>query len=396
MLVNNRNFRNDTGDKVMINPQTYLDFLQNLGVEFFAGVPDSLLKDFCACVTDGIEESSHFIAANEGAAVGLALGHHLGTGKVPLVYMQNSGLGNTVNPLMSLASSEVYGVPMLLMIGWRGEPGAKDEPQHVHQGRVMLKMLEAMEIPALILSENAAIAYDQTKTAFHKSQNENSPIALIVKKGLFETHTKAESVSMLQMTREEAIVEVASLIEPDGLIVATTGMASRELFEYRAANRQGHDRDFLTVGGMGHASQIALGLSLAQPNKSVYCFDGDGAVIMHLGSLGVSGTSGCNNLKHIVFNNGAHGSVGGQPTIGFDIDLCAIAVACGYENVAMAETTNKINSWMHADKKSTGPSFLEVRTLSVNRSNIGRPTSSPRENKFELMRYLEVVNDAEK
>jgi phosphonopyruvate decarboxylase len=374
----------------MIDPKHYMEMLLELGLEFYAGVPDSVLEEFCACVNETVGGNSHVISANEGGAIGLAIGHHIGTGKVPVVYMQNSGLGNAVNPLISLASPEVYSVPILLFIGWRGEPGVKDEPQHVHQGRVMMNMLETMDIPAVVLSSDQEIAAKQTLDAMEQAKTIQGPVAIVVKKGLFTPYEKKRSESQLSVTREAAIIEVASTIEQDAVIIATTGMASRELYEYRTSNALSHERDFLTVGGMGHASQIATGIAMSQPNRKVYCFDGDGAAIMHMGSLGISGMLGVSNLQHIVFNNGAHGSVGGQPTIGFSIDLCQIARACGYRNATRVDKLNEIAAVICSTSKNAGPQFIEIRTRPENRADIGRPKSTPVENKIDLMRFLEV------
>lgn len=374
----------------MIEPKLYLNTLLTHGIDFYAGVPDSLLRDFCACLTDTIGSSSHVIAANEGGAIGIAIGHHVGTGNIPLVYMQNSGLGNSVNPILSLASPEVYGIPMLLMIGWRGEPGVKDEPQHVHQGRVMMNMLEAMDIPSVILSNDHETALNQTVVAIKNAKTTSGPVAIIAKKGVFGPYEQANKVSDLSMTREAAIIEVASRINPNAVVIATTGMASRELYEFRASNALGHERDFLTVGGMGHASQIATGIAISQPKREVYCFDGDGATIMHLGSLGISGTSGASNLVHIVFNNGVHGSVGGQPTLGFDIDFCKIALACGYSEASRVSDLSELRAAICDSPKALGPKFVEIQVRPENRANIGRPESSPAENKSELMNFLRV------
>ena len=296
----------------MLCPTDYLRVLGDSGVTFFTGVPDSLLKEFCACVTVTLKPEDHLISANEGAAVGLAIGHYIGTGSLPLVYLQNSGLGNVVNPLLSLASPEVYGTPMLLMLGWRGEPGKKDEPQHVHQGRVMAKMLEDMDLPVVVLSEDMVEAEVQTKAAAQQARDINGPVALVVKKNTFDKYAAPEVEADLPLGREEAIIAAAETLEDNAAVICTTGMPSRELFEFRARNEAGHDRDFLTVGGMGHASQIALGLAMAQPARPIYCFDGDGAVLMHMGSMAITGQSNAKNLIHLVFNNGVHGSVGGS------------------------------------------------------------------------------------
>lgn len=372
----------------MLNPQQYLAILRENNINFFTGVPDSLLKNICACITDNLTQNEHIIAANEGGAVGLAIGHHLASGQVPLVYMQNSGLGNIVNPLMSLASPEVYAIPMLLMIGWRGRPGIKDEPQHVHQGRVTTTTLDAMEIPYTILSEDISTAKEQTQAAITLATKENKPVALLIQKGLFDSYNFTLDFPELELEREEAIIKAASCLEENAAIVSTTGMASRELFEYRADSNKRHETDFLTVGGMGHASQIALGIALKQPKRPIYCFDGDGAALMHLGSMAISGTSNVSNFVHILLNNGAHESVGGQPTIGFDIDFPAIAKACGYTSVTRVKTNDEITKAIKTAQKSNGASFIEIQVKSGHRSDIGRPTTTPKENKLAIMNFL--------
>lgn len=372
----------------MLAPTDYLRVLSDSGVTFFTGVPDSLLKEFCACVTATIKPQQHVIAANEGASVGLAIGHHIGTGSLPLVYLQNSGLGNTVNPLLSLASTEVYGIPMLLMLGWRGEPGKKDEPQHVHQGRVMVQMLEDMDVPVVVLSDEIAAAKLQTQAAVKKAKEIMGPVAIIIRKNTFDKYASPKLEADLPMGREEAIVAAAETLEDDAAVICTTGMPSRELFEYRAGSEAGHHRDFLTVGGMGHASQIALGLAMAQPERPVYCFDGDGAALMHMGSMAITGQSAARNLIHLVFNNGVHGSVGGQPTVGLDIDMPQIATACGYAMSQRATTIDDLKSAIFAARTTDGVSFIEVQVSPGNRADIGRPTSTPSQNKTAMIKFL--------
>ena len=374
----------------MLCPTDYLRVLGDSGVTFFTGVPDSLLKEFCACVTVTLKPEDHLISANEGAAVGLAIGHYIGTGSLPLVYLQNSGLGNVVNPLLSLASPEVYGTPMLLMLGWRGEPGKKDEPQHVHQGRVMAKMLEDMDLPFVVLSEDMVEAEVQTKAAAQQARDINGPVALVVKKNTFDKYAAPEVEADLPLGREEAIIAAAETLEDNAAVICTTGMPSRELFEFRARNEAGHDRDFLTVGGMGHASQIALGLAMSQPARPIYCFDGDGAVLMHMGSMAITGQSNAKNLIHLVFNNGVHGSVGGQPTVGFNIDMPKIAIACGYASAQRVTNKKGLHSAITMARATDGVSFIEVQVRPGNRADIGRPTSTLEQNNVAMMKFLGV------
>ena len=344
----------------MIDPKNYLDYLIQKGITFFSGVPDSLLKDFCACISSNVSDSNHVITSNEGASIGLAIGRHLGKRDLPLVYLQNSGLGNTVNPLLSLASNKVYGIPMLIMIGWRGEPGIKDEPQHLHQGEVMLDMLDAMNVPSFILSDNLEELKVQTNHAIAKAKEISAPVALIARKGMFKKFDLRPVMNNKVLEREEAIILATNSIKEDSIVISTTGMLSRELYEYRANKKLGHHRDFLTVGGMGHASQIALGLSMSQPSKTVYCFDG------------------------------VHGSVGGQPTVGFKIDFCKIASACGYGYSISTSCSKEFIEAIKMAQKNKNPSFIEIQTLPFNKKDIGRPTSTPRENKEDLMKFIET------
>lgn len=376
-----------------INCSLLFDSLKNNAVNFFTGVPDSLLKDFCAYITDNTSNKKHIIAANEGAAVALAAGYYLATGEIPLVYFQNSGLGNATNPLLSLADNEVYGVPMVLVIGWRGEPGVKDEPQHIKQGRVQNDLLKAMEIPYKILDENVADVSAFINEIVMLTRKQSSPVAVVVKAEIFETYKSIKKkTEEYEMNREMALQEVLNNLTGQEILVSTTGKLSRELFEYRAAHCQGHLHDFLTVGSMGHASQIALGVALFSDRKIV-CLDGDGAVIMHMGSLAISGSSKADNFVHIVINNGAHDSVGGQPTMGFNIDLIQIAKACGYKEAISVSFKTEIASVLRKILNMSGPVFLEIRTKRGARENLGRPTKSPMENKKLLMHALGNKNE---
>ena len=374
----------------MIDPRKFVECLQSNSVEFFTGVPDSLLKEFCACLEQVPQAGRHVISANEGGAVALALGYHLATGKVPLVYLQNSGLGNIINPLLSLADAEVYSIPLLLVIGWRGETGVHDEPQHKKQGRVMLAMLDAMEIPYSILGPEVNEAEGALSDALAYVQKHNAPFALVIKKGTFGAFTgDKRKAEVFELTREAAIQQVLEHLDERDVVVSTTGMASREVYEYRMNKGQGHERDFLTVGGMGHASQIALGVALQRPSRSVYCLDGDGAVLMHMGALPITGTLKPENFKHIVFNNGAHDSVGGQPTVGLEIEILEIAKACGYQLVVQAQTPQEVQAGLRELKRSKVPCLLEIRIRRGARKDLGRPATTPVENKSAFMAFVQ-------
>ena len=377
----------------MIRPEFFIEKLRENGIDCFAGVPDSLLKNVCAYITDHFDASHHIITANEGAAVGLAAGHYLATGKPACVYMQNSGEGNTVNPLASLTDKEVYNIPLLLLIGWRGRPGVHDEPQHVKQGKVTTALLDVMGIRYEVLSKDEDKAETQITRAVEALQNKEV-FALVIEKDTFESYKlQTVEVNDLPMSREEAIQTVASALGENDCIVSTTGMISRELFEYRAALGQSHERDFLTVGSMGHASQIALGIALAQPDRRVWCFDGDGAVIMHMGSMAIVASKAPKNYIHVVFNNGAHDSVGGQPTVGLKIDLPAIAKAVGYPQTYSVSTKKELEIVLSSvtnnpSSVTDAPIFLEVKVRKGNRKDLGRPTTTPIQNKDALMDFL--------
>ena len=376
----------------MIRPEFFIEKLRENGIDCFAGVPDSLLKNMCAYITDHFDAAHNIIAANEGAAVGLAAGHYLATGQPACVYMQNSGEGNIINPLASLTDQEVYNIPVLLLIGWRGRPGVHDEPQHVKQGKVTTGLLNVMGINYEVLAKEEDKAEKQIAKAIKALQNMDM-FALVIEKDTFDEY-KLQNVEKndLTMSREEAIKTVAAALGEKDCIVSTTGMISRELFEYRASMNQGHERDFLTVGSMGHASQIALGIALAQPERRVWCFDGDGATIMHMGSMAIVGNKAPKHYVHVVFNNGAHDSVGGQPTVGLKIDLPAIAKAVGYKaafSVASNEELEKELSTLNSQLSTIGgPILLEVKVKKGNRKDLGRPTTTPIQNKEALMSFL--------
>ena len=372
----------------MIRPEYFIEKLRENGIDCFAGVPDSLLKNICAYITDHCDAQHNIITANEGAAVGLAAGHYLATGKPACVYMQNSGEGNIINPLASLTDSEVYNIPVLLLIGWRGRPGVHDEPQHVKQGKVTTGLLNTMGINFDVLSKDEDKAEKQIAKAV-EALNRKEVYALVIEKDTFDAYALQNvEKNALTMSREEAIQTVATALGEKDCIVSTTGMISRELFEYRTAKSEGHERDFLTVGSMGHASQIALGVALEKQDRRVWCFDGDGATIMHMGSLAIVAQKAPKNYIHVVFNNGAHDSVGGQPTVGLNIDIPRIARAVGYPHTYSVSNKEDLHEILQEIQKQDGLTLLEVKVKKGNRKDLGRPTTTPIENKEALMHFL--------
>ena len=378
----------------MIDPATFLDQCTELGIELFTGVPDSLLKALNSRILRTVPREHHVITANEGAAVGLAIGHHLRTGRVPLVYLQNSGFGNTVNPLMSLADPDVYGVPMVLLVGWRGQPGVKDEPQHVKQGRIQEQLVDALELPWAVLPDDAAGARDCMRRAVSTARDQRTPFVVLVAKGTFAdvpggpAGPDAGPTGEETVSREDALSALVEAMGTSTINVSTTGMLSRELFELRERTGTDSSRDFLTVGGMGHASSIALGVAMAEPEREVWCLDGDGALLMHLGTVPVIAEHGPPNLYHVVFNNGVHDSVGGQPTSISAMRVDDAARALGYEWAGSTIDPAELPGLVAEMRRAGGPCLLEIRVRPGNRPDIGRPTRTPAQSKEAFMRAV--------
>jgi len=373
----------------MLNCKEFFDLLHENKIDFFSGVPDSLLKFFNSYILDNVDQNQHIITANEGNAIALASGYYLATKKIGLVYMQNSGLGNAINPLVSLSDKEVYGIPVLLLIGWRGEPNEKDEPQHQKQGKITLELLETLDIPYEILTKDIEDTKIKLSSAIKYMNKFNAPFALVVKKGTFEKYEQInESQQNYELSRENAINLIIDNLDEQDVVVSTTGMISRELFESRTRKNQKHETDFLTVGSMGHASQIALGIAISNPKKQVFCLDGDGSVIMHMGSLGIIGSKQLKNFKHIILNNESHDSVGGQPTVGNIINFVSLAISCKYKNSFKVLTEIELKKKMLKLKSDDGPSLLEIMVNRGNRKDLGRPTKTPKENMNLFMNFL--------
>ncbi len=361
-----------------------------IGADFYTGVPDSQLKPLCNYLMDtyGIDPRHHIIAANEGNCTALAAGYHLATGRIPVIYMQNSGEGNIINPAASLLNDRVYAIPAVFIIGWRGEPGVHDEPQHIYQGEITLRLLEDMGIAAYVIDRETTEEEAAAKMAeFREILKTGKDVAFVVKKGALTDAPKVEYKNGNTMLREEIIRHITRISGGDP-IVSTTGKASRELFEIREANGQGHQYDFLTVGSMGHSSSIALGIAIQKPGRRIWCVDGDGAVLMHMGSMAVIGAVRPENLVHVVINNGAHETVGGMPTVAGSIDLVGIAGSCGYPHAVRVENYDELDRELELAKERGELSFIEVPGAIGARDDLGRPTTTPLENKKHFMEYL--------
>ena len=365
-------------------------FVEILGADFYTGVPDSQLKALCDYLmnTFGIDQKHHMIAANEGNCTALAAGYNLATGKVPVVYMQNSGEGNIINPVASLLNDKVYGIPMIFVVGWRGEPGIHDEPQHIYQGEVTIQLLEDMDIKCFIVGKDTTEdELASVMSDYREILAEGKDVAFVIRKGALEYDQKVVYKNDNEMIREEIIRHIVAATGEDP-IVSTTGKASRELFEIREANGQEHKYDFLTVGSMGHSSSIALGVALNKPEKRIWCIDGDGAVLMHMGAMAVVGANAPKNMIHIVINNGAHETVGGMPTVAANMNVVSIAKACGYPNAVSVNSYEALDRELEIAKSRDELSLIEVKCSIGARADLGRPTTTAMENKENFVAFL--------
>ncbi|MCR5670855.1 MAG: phosphonopyruvate decarboxylase [Butyrivibrio sp.] len=366
------------------------NLVKTIGADFYTGVPDSQLKALCNYLMDryGIDPEHHVIAANEGNCTALAAGYHLATGKVPVVYMQNSGEGNIINPVASLLNDKVYAIPVVFIVGWRGEPGIHDEPQHIYQGEVTVKLLEDMDIETFIIGKDTSDEeVEKAMEGFKKVLESGKSVAFVIRKGALTDAPSVEYKNDNEMNREDIIRHITEVTGEDP-IVSTTGKASRELFEIREAKGQAHKYDFLTVGSMGHSSSIALGVAINKPDKKIWCIDGDGAALMHMGSMAVVGSMKRPNMVHIVINNSAHETVGGMPTVAGDIDLVAVAKGCGYPNAVSVSDFASLDAELEKAKNRNELSFIEVKCGIGARDDLGRPTTTALENKNNFMKYV--------
>lgn len=368
--------------------ETFVESIKSLGITTITGVPDSALQPFCNYLNKGEHDFSHFVPANEGAAVGIAIGTYLATGKPACVYMQNSGIGNIVNPVTSLANQAVYDIPMLFIIGWRGEPGKKDEPQHRFMGEITEDILEVLAIPHAVLT--AEMSEEEVKQLFVQAEQalkEHKQYAIIVKRDALEAESGKSYENSYTLGREDAIAEIIKSVSTEDIIVSTTGKISREVYEQCDKIVGHHKQAFLTVGGMGHAGMIAFGIANQRKDKKVYCLEGDGAVLMHMGELAFLAKQGTENYVHICLNNDAHESVGGMPTGAVGQDFYKVAEKCGYRYAVCVDNMEDLKEELKKAKSQKGPVFLEIKVKIGARADLGRPKETAVENRDNFMGY---------
>jgi len=373
----------------MVNLQQLFQSLDNLGVRFFTGVPDSLLNDFCLYLVNNIPDGQHVMAANEGNAIAIAAGNYIATGNIPLVYMQNSGIGNATNPLLSLTHNCVYGIPMVLVIGWRGDPSIDDHSQHKKQGELTPVLMKDMDIPYDILNADNTVI-EKFKWAVAKAKEISSPVALIVKKAILTEKIKKQVFPTSElMNREEAISHVIDVLGNNAIYLGTTGRATREVHEQVNAHQIETGHEFQNVGSMGHVSSVGLGIALAKPLQKVVVFDGDAAAVMHLGAFATNCRYKAGNLIHIVLNNGVNESVGGQPSSGFLINLTKIAEACGYQTPGhFIDTSEELQQFIQENQNNDMPLFVDVHVRQGIRNDMPKLNIDHQAQKYALMEFL--------
>ena len=370
----------------MVNCQTLAKIFKSQDFTFLTGVPCSIFKDWLNFLNDNNNQFKNIIATCEGEACAIATGYYLATKEIPVIYMQNSGLGNCVDPLTSLMNKEVYSIPVLLLISWRGEPGKKDEPQHIKMGKITKKLLKTLGIPFIVLSTEETLIKKQIQIAKRYLKKQSSPYAIIVRKGIIASYQSKPKKEIYPLSREEAIKILVNGLKGNEVIISTTGKTSRELFELREAKKEGHRKDFYTLGSMGCAAGIALGIALAKPKKKVFVFDGDGSVLMKMGTLAIIGHYLPKNFYHIIFDNNAHDSTGGQKTVSDTVAFDKIAKACGYKFTKVLTREKEIKEVLSRIKE--GPLMLVIKVKKGSRENLGRPTLSPVKMKKAFMNFL--------
>ena len=366
-----------------------LQALEQRGIHTIIGVPDSTLKQFCDGLQNYKGNINHYVPVNEGAAVGLAVGSYLADGKPACVYMQNSGIGNAVNPIASLANRDVYGIPMLFLVGWRGEPGVKDEPQHVFQGKITCKLFEVLSIPYEVIDKDTT--WEQMEsilTEAFETLSGGEQFAIIVRKGTFEKDVPYTWENGNTLNREEALATILKEGGHEAILVSTTGKISREVYEQSDALYGTHENIFMTVGGMGHASMIALGIAKKRPKEKIMCIDGDGAALMHMGALAFISSQSPENFVHIIINNQSHESVGAMPTGCQKVNFSELAKNVGYSWTICVSTLEELTKVLHNIDEQKGPILVEVLVSLDSRADLGRPRESARENKEAFMEYI--------
>ena len=355
-----------------MKPGIFVTTLEDAGFSPFMGIPCSVLKPLLDYIADGNCSTRNYLCSSEGDAMGLAAGFSL-SGKLPVVYMQNDGYGNAINPLSSLLL--LYKLPVLLLISWRGEPGAKDAPQHAVMGSVILSLLDTFEIPYIVLDNEERNLKDSVTRAKNHCMAESKPFAFVIRKGYFDRYNASISQSNTMLNRRlEYIRLLSAKLQPNDVLLGTTGFAGREMYQIVT-----HKGKFYMMGSMGCLASLGLAIALEQPDKRIILLDGDGAILMKMGALATVGYHRPSNLIHICFDNRSYESTGGQPTLSTTVDLRAVAKACGYTTVHNIKTTGEFEAMWNNEAKYPKPHFLHIEINPGTEEELARPSISPEE-----------------
>lgn len=374
----------------MISCQDFFNILKENGFTFFTGIPDSTFKNFMKFIVDNDGKClQNLVACNECESIALSAGYYLATNKIGIAYMQNSGLGKAINPLTSLCDQDTYSIPVLLLIGWRGEPGKNDAPQHKKMGRIMLSLLETLEIPYSILEPDLDYIKNEMKKAKKYFNNRKEPYAFIIRRNFFEDYDiKTLQKNNYELNREEAIELIMDNLDENDIVISTTGLISREVYEYRENREKDHFKSFYNIGSMGCASSIGLSIALQRPNKRILIFDGDGAAIMQMGVFTTIGKNFPDNLVHIIFDNHAHETTGNQPSNSTAVNFHQVALASNYNYGTIVTTKSQLLDVINEIKHKKGPQMIVVRVKMGFRLDLKRPEKEPTNYKEYLMKYL--------
>ena len=352
----------------MIKVDALINLLKKNNTNFFTGVPDSVLKELSSYLKN---KRNHIIATNEGAAVSIGIGHYLSTKKIPCIYMQNSGLSNALNPLISIAHKKVYSIPLILVIGWRGSPRIKDEPQHNVKGKITQQLLKLLNIKYTVLKSNKDFAKFDKQIKYAKKSK--SIVACLIERGTLQKIIKSNSKKdFYNLDKEFFLKKLLEELPSKSKVIASTGYNSRELMYLRKKFNFNNSKDFYMVGGMGHTSSVALGFSLSSKNKT-FCIDGDGSFLMHLGSIMTAGNFANKNFKYILLNNNTHDSVGGQSTNADNIDFDRLSKSLGFKKFYSIKKKQNLRKIIKNFIKINSPSFLEVKVTNSKIKKLPRP-----------------------
>ena len=354
----------------MIKIDSLINVLKKNDINFFTGIPDSILIELSRFLQNK-NKRKHIRATSEGSAISIGIGHYLSTKQVPCIYMQNSGLSNALNPLISITSKKVYNIPLVLIIGWRGSPRVKDEPQHNVKGKITESILKLLNIKYTIVRSGNDLS--QFNKIVKNAKKNNNIAACLIEQGTIKKIKKTyNKKNFYKLNKELFLKTLLETLEKNSKVISSTGYNSRELMYLRNKYKLINTKDFYMVGGMGHTASVALGYSLSTKKKTI-CIDGDGSFLMHLGSIKTAGTFANNNFKYILLNNNSHDSVGGQNTYANNIDFEKLSKSLGFKKFYKIKNNKNLKQNIKRFLKGNNLNFLEVKITNSKIKNLPRP-----------------------